>query len=579
VITNPVGIEQASALWQGRSQGLIADGSRDGNQALMKKSSIHRFGVCLYLVLALTPLFGQIPPTLPQQPPSALRVTTRLVEVNVIVEDKAGQPVSDLKREDFILLDKGREQPIAFFSREATALPRAPAPPLPPNTFTNRWEQSTTSPASATAIFLDGLNTRWADQPYARQQIVKFLKQLQPQDCVALYALGQGLRVVHDFTQDATALLAALAEDEKHLAAGATESEIEEPETGWRQFDAWMGEVNRGVAEKYRADRALRTIRSLLAIANHLERLPGRKNLVWVAGSFPSWFNRGSVPTPEKLREGHNNFDPEIERAARALGNANVAIYPVDARGVLAPEEFSPEQGSISREARGPAGREFGPMLELAERTGGRAFYNTNDIRGAIRRAVDDSRVTYVLAYYPTHGAWDGRFREIKVQVKRPGLQVRHRRGYFALPEEPAEASYRRGILDAAMWSPTDASRLGLTVRAVPVATALELELRLDPRDITLQQQEGRWVGTLDKMIVQLAPGEKNLKGVSHVISLRLDEPTYRQMIQMGALVLTERLEVAPGAKLLRVLVRDLPSGALGSVTVPLSHIWPERNS
>jgi len=537
----------------------------------MKKSPLQGFGVCAYLVPALAPLLGQMPSTLPQQPPSALRVTTHLVEVNVIVQDRAGQPVSDLTRDDFVVLDKGREQSIAFFSKESAATPRAPSPPLPSDIFTNHLEESAASPTSATAILLDGLNTRFADQPYARQQIVRFLGQLQPQDCVALYALGQGLRVVHDFTQNARLLLDALAREEKHPSLGILDSGLEEPGTGWGEFDAWMGELHRGVAEKYRADRALRTIRSLLAIANHLERLPGRKNLIWVAGSFPAWFNRGSVPALEKLRSGHSNFDPEIERAARALDNAGLAIYPVDARGLVAPEEFSPDRGSIGRELPGSGSREFGAMLELAERTGGRAFYNTNDIRGAIRQAADDSRVTYVLGFYPTHNAWDGRFREIKVRVKRPGLQVRHRRGYFALPEEPSEESYRRGILDAAMWSPIDATRLGLTVRAVPVGNALELELRLDPQDITLQQQDGKWVGALDKMIVQLAPGEKNLQGVSHVVNLQMNEATYQQMKQRGALVLTDRLEVVPGATLLRILVRDVPSGALGSVSVPLN--------
>jgi VWFA-related protein len=524
----------------------------------------------LGVVLVTGLIRGQARSTSAPQEQPALRVMTRLVEVNVIVQDKAGQPVSDLTRDDFVVVDKGRKQSIAFFSKESAATPRAPSPPLPPNVFTNRLEESAASPSSATAILLDGLNTRFADRPYARQQIVRFLGQLQPQDCVALYALGQGLRVVHDFTQDATALLAALAQEEKHLATSPTISEVEEPGVGWGEFDAWMGEVNRGVAEKYRADRALRTIRSLLAIANHLERLPGRKNLIWVAGSFPAWFNRGSVPVLEKLRSGHNNFDPEIERAARALDSAGLAIYPVDARGLVAPEEFSPDHGSISRQLPGSGSREFGAMLELAERTGGRAFYNTNDIRGAIRQAADDSRVTYVLGFYPAHSAWDGRFREINVRVKRPGLQVRHRRGYFALPEEPTEEPYRRNILDAAMWSPLNATRLGLTVRVVPVGNALELELRLEPQDITLQQQGGKWVGALDKMIVQLAPSKGNLKGVSHVVNLQMDEATYEQVKQRGVLVLTDRLEVVPGASLLRILVRDVPSGALGSVSIPL---------
>jgi len=97
-------------------------------------------------------------------------------------------------------------------------------------------------------------------------------------------------------------------------------------------------------------------------------------------------------------------------------------------------------------------------------------------------------------------------------------------------------------------------------------------------RGATLQQQDGKWVGALDKMMVQLAPGERDLQGVSHVVNLHMDEATYQQMRQRGALVLTDRLEVVPGAILLRILVRDVPSGALGSVRITLQRIWPGRH-
>lgn len=515
-------------------------------------------------------------PSPPQVEPT-LRVTTRLVELSVIVEDRAGNPVTGLGRQDFVLLDAGREQPISIFAEESAARPSAPSSPLPANTFSNRLEQTEAAPTSATVILLDGLNTRFADQPYARQQIVNFLEQLRPQDCVALYALGQGLRVVHDFTREPRPLLAALAREGHRLSPGLLESEAAEPGTGWGEFDAWMGEVNRNVAKKYRADRALRTIRSLLAIANHLERLPGRKNLIWVAGSFPAWFNRPALVTGEKLKSEPGNFSVEIERAARALNNANVAIYPVDARGLVAPEEFSPERASVSRELAGARPGDVSSMLELAERTGGRAFYNRNDIGNAIRRAVDDVQSAYLLGYYPSHGKWNGQFRALQVRVKRPGLQVRHRRGYFALPDEPAGAAHRRAVLDAAMWSPLDASRLGLTVRAVPAGNTLELELAIDPRDLALRQQDGKWVGTLDLMLVQLSADAQNLKGISYTVKLQLNPETYRVARERQAVVLTERLGIVSGAALLRVLARDASSGALGSVSIPLARLSLER--
>ena len=130
-----------------------------------------------------------------------------------------------------------------------------------------------------------------------------------------------------------------------------------------------------------------------------------------------------SLPSAPPDRE---TFKDQIDAAARALNDANVAVYPVDARGLNPPPKGAPPQG------------DFDTMNEIADRTGGRAFYNTNDIAGSVREAIDDSRVTYVLGYYPDHGEWNGKFREIKIKVNRPGVEVRYRRGYFAVTDAPA---------------------------------------------------------------------------------------------------------------------------------------------
>ena len=94
-------------------------------------------------------------------------------------------------------------------------------------------------------------------------------------------------------------------------------------------------------------------------------------------------------------------------------------------------------------------------MKGLAAETGGVAFFNTNDIGGAVRAALDDSRVAYELGYYPAIGKWDGGFRKVKVKVKRPGAHVRTRSGYLADYLEPGEA-------------PLETRAIDLTVRVEP---------------------------------------------------------------------------------------------------------------
>lgn len=151
----------------------------------------------LAIVLATMPLFGpaaapagsQQPPQLSQEASSdpVLRVTSRLVQVNVIVNDKHGNPIHGLRQNDFSILDNGKPQRISLFSAETNAPPNLPRIELPSGTFTNRPEELSSLPASVTVILFDALNTEGADQVLARKQVLRALRDIQPQEYVALY--------------------------------------------------------------------------------------------------------------------------------------------------------------------------------------------------------------------------------------------------------------------------------------------------------------------------------------------------------------------------------------------------------
>lgn len=501
--------------------------------------------------------------------PQRLRVTTRLVEVNVLAESKNGDPAVGLTREDFLLFDEGRPQEIEFFSAEKLK-PPAPPKPLPPNIFTNRLEYLAGPVNSATVILFDGLNTPLTDQAYARQQIIKFLKEITPEDRVALYVMGRGPRVLQDFTSDSAALLRALA-DYKAAPVASLEAPLYDPGvSGADHFDTWLGELSFNLYSHFARDRAYRTVRALIAIAQHLERLPGRKNLIWVSGSFPIWIGDNSVPLPRKAA-GRDPVWPEIERAARAFNRSNLAIYPVDARGLMAPQEYRADRAEAVRDSLAADQAIFSTMRTLAERTGGRAFYQNNDLRAAMRKAADDARLTYTLAYRPSHGRWDGKFREIKIQVKREGTELRYRRGYFAQPDEPGESWYRKGILDAAMWSPMEATRLGLTVRVSSAgANSLSLAVQVDPNELACRPDGNVWECGMDIWLVQLDGRELHINTVARTSTMRLEQPTYLKAMEARGLVFMEKLDASPKAKLVRLLLRDVSSGALGSVTIPI---------
>ncbi|MBI1749810.1 MAG: VWA domain-containing protein [Acidobacteria bacterium] len=541
-------------------------------------------------VLALAmPAFAQAPASAPAQAASqkkeelpVVRVTTRLVLVSAIVQDKNGNPATDLTKNDFVLLEHGKEQQVSTFAVESLrALPRD-AEPLPPNTFSNRIENRSGVPTSITVIFLDGLNTTIQDQSYARQQIVKFLQQLQ--DRVAIYALGRGeIRIVHDFTSDVSSLLAMLKRDRGRGSPELDAANPPEP-TGFDMLDAFLAEASQQASAFFIADRVLRTTAALEALANHLARFPGRKNLIWVSASFPISFGMDAgILSPNR-----RSFYSETERAAHALSNANVAIYPVDARGLIAgfpgPSISGPAtRGRMSTmPSLGDVYSGIDTMQILAEKTGGKAFYNRNDLDGAVRNAMDDARVSYVLGYYPAHGKWDGRFVDLKVKVNRPGLRVRARTGYYAEAEARLDEKRVSSLLKEAAASPLDATSVGITVRVEPAEVAgkkgLKVSVEVETRDITLHHENGRWVGGLDFLFGQRSAEGQTITGISQTVDMHLKDETYQQLVSKKTVSLSHLMELDAQPFQLRVVVRDALSGAVGSVTIPLSKLQPGAN-
>jgi len=515
--------------------------------------------------------------------------------VNVVVTDKKGEPVRGLTKDDFTLLDSGKPQSISFFAEETNELmaptgtqSAALVQPAASHTFSNRFEEKTGVPTSVTVILIDYLNTHFTDMAYARNQIVKFLHQLQPQDRVALYSLSGQLRILHDFTTDADALLRALDRapgSETHQMSG---SDFDASDTGDDQLDAVVDAANARISQFFTTDRVTKTADAIESIASHLSGLPGRKNLVWVSGSFPN-----QILGVDGDPVGVQSFNQDIENAARALNNANVAIYPVDARGLIPPVNITAQmrspgpsaarlQGRQSPPQVSPARENFDTMNMLADRTGGRAFYNTNDIKSAVRHAIDDSRVTYVLSYYPNDIIWDGHFHEIKVQVKRPSTEIRYRRGYFAFLENPDNANIGKRQMADAVESPLESTELGVAITAeavdVPGARQLKTHLKFDTGQLRFALKGDRWCDKVDMVWVQLGSDGKTLDSFSQTLDLNLLQKTYDNAQKEG-LKVSGTLHVRDNVAEVRFVARDQGTGAIGSLNIPARKLFAESKA
>jgi len=557
-------------------------------------------GLCAALVLApvaaRTTAAPQVAPAqavpsqaMPAQAPPVLRATTRLVQVNVIVRGKNGEPVLGLTEADFAITDAGVAQQVATLSVESmrSAPPPPGAKPLPelqPNVFSNMAAFKPATPKAVTVILMDGLNTAFGDQVHARQQLVAFLYTLTPNDRVALYTLGRDVHVLHDFTDDHVLLLKALDRHRARTGSELADSNPVAANTGDPELDALFDATNRKIADFQNTDRAQTTLTALEAIAQHVAAIPGRKNLVWISGGFP--LSIGMEEMNIGSAADRRSFSDDVEHATRAITAAQLAIYPVDARGLATPGYDASALTTTPKEVLRPQGPSSAmPDLQLthetmqmiAQRTGGKAYYNSNDLKGAIRGAMDDAEVTYVVGYYPTHNTWDGTFREIKVKVNRPGVRVRHRGGYFAFAEQaPTEQTRRTALADAAR-SPLDATSIDLSVRLapdVPQKGGLRMLMVIEPRQLTFEQKDGRWTGLVDVLFVHQAAPDKAATATRETLALNYTRERYQEILERGVM-LARDFEYAATAYTLRVVVRDAASGRLGSVSIRTDRLEP----
>jgi VWFA-related protein len=525
------------------------------------------------------------------------QVTTRLVQVNIVVQDKKGQPVPDLTKDDFEIAEQGKPQNISVFSIESNqkAIGRAGAPSA--NTFSN-MPSRTGATQNLTVILFDTLNTPIVDQVNAKKEVLRFLQQLEPQDRVAIYGLGNSLRIVHDFTGNAEAMARALAryrtrlspeqvasvpavEDNSALAANPQEAAI------IAAMDAFLNETSRWVADTYIERRTAMTLQALAEISSHLASLPGRKTLVWFSAGFPFSYGTDTFYV-NRANEGSRNSAEILARAERAITNANVAIYPVDARMFMSATTLNPITSAeavmtTARQlARGVQATDMqsmdaamsshNTMQELANKTGGRASYNTDDVQGAIRRALDDSRVAYTLGYYPTQTKFDGKFRQIKISVKRPGVQLMYRRGYYALPDEPLDDSHRKSAINAAARSLLDATAIGFTVEVGKPAEGSSMRqfaLDVDTNTVALDQEQDTWMGGLDAVFAQLDGQGGIVTSIGRTVPLKLTSAQHDQLLKDG-LVLNAPIDINPKSERVRVILRNVKTGTIGTVTIPL---------
>lgn len=530
-------------------------------------------------------------------PPGVIRSTTRLVQISVVVHDKQGNPVTNLKKEDFSLFDEGARQEIAYFAVTPPAV-AVPAQLLPHNAFTNRYDLKGEDPGAVTVILFDLLNTSVEDQPYVRKQVLRFLQNVKPQDHIAVYCLTTRLVILHEFTQDSSALVEAVkhftpkeiaAFDASHPVRFQIAALADDPM--WARFEDALNNNTGLIADINTINRIGTTVSAIRGIADHLSGVAGRKSLVWVSGGFPIQIGIPSIgggfisqdqhqtdttnQLPRPDRES-NSYDENARAAADALNRVNMAMYTVDAHGVALNTGSDPglRNGGFAQTTFALNSEQDSRTTSrlLADRTGGLAFFGNNDINDALHHAQDDGRFAYTISFYPNHGNWDGKFRKIKIESAGSGLQLRYRQGYYASPDRSDPEKTVSIELQQAADSPLDATSLGLIVSGKadgpPSVRKLDLHIGVDPKQLLLQNSDGHRKGALDLFFLQRDDTGKSLEAEKQHLAVNLDEKQY-EFLSQAAMVFDRHITVDAETAEIRVLVRDAGSGALGSVTIP----------
>jgi VWFA-related protein len=510
------------------------------------------------------------------QDETVFRANTHLVQLNVIVRDKHG-PVTNLDKADFVLTESGKSRPISVFSvhkrtEPSSAPAEAPVAPAP-NTFSNHSLSATAdTPPSVTMILLDRLNTLLNTSmggveqtsmfavghalETGKQQLLKYLNELDPKERVAVYSLGESLTVLSDFTGDRNQLKKII---EEYHATSLSSREVVAP-TGVN-VPNMSGQINgdrQVLAGMANANRAQTTMAALIGLAAHVAGIPGRKNLVWLTS------------------------DLVIPAAAlgRVLSRYQIAIYPVDVRGL---QPFAMERTQADADARahdggawrGGPGFGAGPtvpvgisdMQALAEETGGRAFVNNNDLTGAIRQALDDGAGTYTIGFYVDQTSLDGKFHDLKVHVKRSGLDVRTQKGYFALNNAAAGND-----LSSALISPLESTAIRISAKVHREESGLVISGLIDLHDLGLEQEGDSRKGTVAVELVQQDAVGTSLVGVREDLHLQFTRAEYEAKLTAGV-PFQVTLKPVNGLKTLRVVVTDRARATMGSLIIPVSEI------
>jgi len=506
---------------------------------------------------------------------TVMRITVNLVQMDAVVMDSKGNPVTNLKPQDFVALQDGKPQTITHFSYISNETPAS--------TADGEVQPSTTKPASSTAvkredvrrtiaIVVDDLALSFESTVRVRVAVNKFIdEQVQAGDLVALVSTGKGAGAFQQFTTDKQVMHAAAERIRFNFTNrvglfsmpaavfSSKERTVSTPQAS---------EDQRAIEhEQYMAG----TLGALQWVIRGLREMPGRKSVVLFSEDL-SMLNGNGI---------RSAITEMVQRVVDAANRSSVVFYVIDPRGlmVLGPSAADASSPSMNQTTQALWASQDG-MGVLAYGTGGLLVVNNNDMRDALRQVMRDQKGYYLIGYKPDAGTFDlkkagPQFHNIKVRL-RPGLRgmkIRSRSGFYGVTDEEirSRSRSREQMMATALFSPFAAK--DIRVRLTPlfaerekIGPFVQTLLHVDARDLKFNDDAGKYKAQVDVVMATFSADGVPVDLTQRTLSLELSENDYRTCLERGALfTLAHRVKKAGGYQF-RAVIRDVNANKLGSV-------------
>jgi len=433
-----------------------------------------------------------------QQPAYTLSVKSQLVTLDVVVNDKNGQPIRGLTRNDFTIYEDKVPQPIVSF--EVTE-PK-PATGSAPIQIRSTAELDRLEPeAPVSIVVLDELTTKFEDQYFARYSLEKYLSkqgETLDQPLMLIARNYHGSQVLRDYTTSKKEVLDAL---NRHFVGN-----------DWHATDPSSPD-----------EQILAEFTSLIEIAKATQGHPGHKSLIWIGRGFPSMQRDGVVLKTD------NALDAAIAQCTNLLSDARVTLYTIDPEGVSAPEQTLDAQGDVVMED--PFGSQV-DFMKMATATGGQSLHGRNDVDRMIDTTVKDGQVFYSLSYRPSSSITTDNpkaFRKIRVEVKGGALLATTREGYYLTTPDTPAAKEEAGTLSKEERFNLAAASQGLLVfDGIPLTITRDeskpdtFHLAFPAAPLGLSDDGSKMSGRVSLIVLSYDKTGKLLNHTGRVISLHL---------------------------------------------------------